>query len=210
MTVRPWPKPDRCSRAGRAFQKTNCRLQGSGSAQRQCTILLGSIFGRIVPWGKVGLDVNPKKAVDLLAESASVKNVYAMALLADLNRKGIPDVLPKDIAESVKLYEEAGKLGFLDAKANLGVLYILGEGVQEDKAKAIEIFREGTLKNNALSMFYLAQCLEGGVGVAPDKNEAQAWYVQAAARGNAPAIAWCQKRSIPVPPAPKDANSSGL
>jgi TPR repeat protein len=160
--------------------------------------------------GKVGLDVNPKKAVDLLAESASVKNVYAMALLADANRRGIPDVLPQNIDESVRLYREAGDLGFLDAKANLGVLYINGEGVPKDEAKAVEIFREGTLKNNALSMFLLAQCLERGVGVAPDANEARAWYMQAASRGNPPAIAWCQKRSIPVPPAPKDANSSGL
>lgn len=172
-------------------------------------------LGESLLLGKVGLPKNEKRAVDLLAESASVENVYAMTMLADLNLKGVGpggSVLPPNPAEGVRLYQKAAERGSLDAKANLAVLYFRGvkglkDGVEveilpKDDAKMAELFKEGALKNHPFSMLSYAKCLLAGIGGPENSKEAEVWFIKAAQAGNREAKQWCADNSVVVPPAP--------
>ena len=46
--------------------------------------------------------------------------------------------LQKDMRKAVELWTEAAELGSIEALFNLGDAYYHGDGVQEDKAKAVE------------------------------------------------------------------------
>lgn len=150
-------------------------------------------------YGK-GVEKDPKRALQLLAASATLNNPIAMNLLGDVYRRGIPDVLEPNAAESLRLFTQAKDLGFLDAQGNLGVLYMNGQGVPKDEKMAVELFRDGAEKNNPPCMFFYAMCLEGGVVVEKNADLAREWYVKAARAGNKPALDWCKKNAISVEP----------
>lgn len=150
-------------------------------------------------YGK-GVEKDPKRAVQLLAAAATLNNPRAMSVLGDVYRRGIPGVLEPNAAESLRLFSQAKELGFLDAQGNLGVLYMNGEGVPRDEKMAVELFRDGAEKNNPACMYFYAKCLEGGVVVEKNPDQARDWYLKAARAGNKPALDWCKKNAIPVEP----------
>ena len=55
--------------------------------------------------------------------------------------------LRKDVRRAVELYTEAAELGSIDALLYLGDRYRLGEGVQENKAKAAEYYEKRRCKD---------------------------------------------------------------
>ncbi|MFZ4681026.1 MAG: protein kinase domain-containing protein [Terrimicrobiaceae bacterium] len=149
-------------------------------------------------YGK-GVQKDPKKAIELLVAAAELNEVRSMNMLGDLYRKGVPGFLNVDPAESFRLFTKARELGSWDACGYLGVLYMLGEGVEKaDETKAAELFREGAEKGNPLCMAFYAQCLLGGQGTAKDPAAAKDWYVRAARGGNRGAVEWCKKNNIPL------------
>ena len=75
------------------------------------------------------------------------------------------------------------EMGFLDAQANLGVMYVNGLGVPVDRNRAFGLWKEGAAQGNAMSMFFYAMALEGGLTGAPQPTEARQWYLEAARRG---------------------------
>ena len=149
-------------------------------------------------YGK-GVPKDPKKAIELLMAAVELNEVRSMNMLGDLYRKGVPGFLDVNPAESFRLSTRARELGSLDACGYLGVLYMLGEGVDKaDETKAVELFREGAEKGNPLCMAFYAQCLLGGQGTAKDPAAAKDWYVRAAKAGNRGAIEWCKKNNVPL------------
>ena len=94
----------------------------------------------------------------------------------------------------VRLVSAASGLGFLEAQGNLGVLYINGQGVEKNVAKAVEMFRDGAEKGNLSCMFFYAQSLENGNGTSKDPEAAKRWYLRAAKAGNQAAIKKCQEK----------------
>ncbi len=149
------------------------------------------LFGKGVP-------KDPKRSIELLTSASALNNPRAMNLLGDLYRKGVPGLIQSNFDETVRLFSHAKDLGFLDAQGNLGVLYIYGQGVPKDEKKALELFRDGAEKGNALCMYFYAMCFDGGVGVAKNSEKARTWYVRAAQGGNRTAIEWCKKNNIPL------------
>ncbi|MEY4978026.1 MAG: hypothetical protein RLZZ352_296 [Pseudomonadota bacterium] len=53
-----------------------------------------------------------------------------------------------DYSEAMRLYKQSAKLGALEAYGRIGKMYKSGEGVHEDKNKALEFFKEGARKGN--------------------------------------------------------------
>ena len=145
-----------------------------------------------------GVRKDPRRAVELLSSASALNNPRAMSFLGDLYRKGVPGVVDPNFDESFRLFSRAKDLGFLDAQGNLGVLYIYGQGVAKNEKKAVELFRDGAEKANALCMYFYAMCFEGGVGVDRDRETARVWFVRAAQAGNKTAIEWCKKNNIPL------------
>jgi len=150
-----------------------------------------------------GVDRDPKRAVELLTTAAyTLNNARAMNMLGGLNRKGLDDIVKPNAAEAFSLYSRASDMGYLDAQGNLGVLYVQGEGVPKDEKKAVELFKDGADKKNAVCQFFYAMCLEGGVGVPKDVEAAKKYYVLAALGGNPAAINWCRKNNVPLTNSP--------
>lgn len=172
-------------------------------------------FGKAADWGDPegmylyaeclifakGVPKDPQRALTLLTSAAEFGNVQAMSMLGDLYKKGIPGVLPPDLSESFRLYSRAADKGLLDAQGNLGVLYINGQGVERDPAKAVELFKDGAERGNAFCAYSYAMCLQGGVGVTANPELAQSFYIRAAEGGNKAALDWCQDHGIAVTPA---------
>ena len=55
--------------------------------------------------------------------------------------------------KAVELYTEAAELGSIEALYNLGTAYRLGNGVQQDKAKAAEYFKKAVMQGHVESRF---------------------------------------------------------
>lgn len=149
------------------------------------------------PDSSKGVLRNPQQAFVLLTTAATLKNhTRAMNLLGDIYKKGIPDVVDVDYAKAFEFFSKASEGGLLDAQGNLGVLYINGQGVEKDPARAAALFKDGAERKNPLCMYFYAMCLEGGIGVEKNKKEAEAMYRAAAKLGNGKALDWCRANGV--------------
>jgi len=150
-----------------------------------------------------GVERDPKKAVEWLAQAVAFNNADAMDLLGNCYRKGIGVPSP-NLNEAARLFSEAMSRGNYNAQANLGVMYINGEAVGKDDERAYKLFREGAEQgSNPLCMYFYAECLDNAVGVAADKDAARRWFVRAAEAGNAKAAEWCRIQKVPFAAKPK-------
>ena len=69
--------------------------------------------------------------------------------------------------------------GNADAMYNLGLRYEKGRGVPENKAKAIELYREAAAKENSNAIARLGLCYELGIGLEKNVDEAVRLWHQA-------------------------------
>lgn len=160
-----------------------------------------------------GTAEDKKGAVELLFTAAALNQPEAINRLGDLYRRGVPGgILEPNAQEAFKLFTKAQELGFLDAQANIGVMYILGEGVPQDSKKAVELFRDGAEKGNALCMLNYGKCFAMGMGLPKSSASAREWFMKAAGgnrgaveelikmanSGDAQAVEWCKKNNIPL------------
>ena len=142
-----------------------------------------------------GIAKNEAQAIELLRASAALNHPNAMNMLGDLLKKGVPGLLDSNMSEALRLFARAKEMGFLDAQANLGVMYVNGLGVPVDRNQAFSLWKDGAAQGNAMNMFFYAMALEGGLTGAPQPAEARRWYLEAAKRGNAAAAAWCRRNA---------------
>ncbi|MCB1041262.1 MAG: caspase family protein [Hyphomicrobiaceae bacterium] len=90
----------------------------------------------------------------------------------------------KDMVKAIEFYERAAKAGNGDAMNNLGVLFMLGEGVLQDASKAADWYRRGVEAGNANAMFNLAALEDEGNGVTRSPSAAAQSVVSAIVAGN--------------------------
>ncbi|OTE97272.1 hypothetical protein BCS42_04455 [Crenothrix sp. D3] len=62
----------------------------------------------------------------------------------------------QDYAEAMRLFKQAAKLGALPAYGRIGNMYKNGEGVREDKNKALAFYKEGAKKGNVYCYWAMA------------------------------------------------------
>jgi hypothetical protein len=83
-------------------------------------------------------------------------------------------------------------------------MYLKGEGVPQDTAKAVRWYRTAALQGLAEAQYGLGLLYENGAGVAQDSTEAVRWYRKAAKQGNAEAQAGLSRLTgEPTPAVPK-------
>jgi TPR repeat protein len=93
--------------------------------------------------------------------------------------------LPAPAAKHVAWYMRAAELGNTKAQMTLAGLYLRGEGIKQDRAKAAELYRKAAVDGNEPGGQYaLGVMLERGDGVKQDEIEALLWYRRAAAAGH--------------------------
>lgn len=103
------------------------------------------------------------------------------------NEASVPVVAAKELTPEEKFAETKRKAEAGDAYAqdNLGVMYVKGEGVPKDEAKAIEWYQKAAAQGNADAQFKLGMRYFSGVGVPKDEAKSVEWFQKAAAQGHA-------------------------
>ncbi|GAB4169445.1 MAG: hypothetical protein Fur0032_07970 [Terrimicrobiaceae bacterium] len=168
--------------------------QGAAGGDTDAMVALADCLIR----GK-GTDQNLPEALDLLRSAAAFQHPAGLVLLAQLTKTGIPGVLPPDLNEAFRLFQNAADRGSLEGQANVGVFYVNGWGTPKDPGKAMQLWKEGATLGDPTSMFFYAQGLEGGIHGKPDPSQAREFYIRAAQKGNASAREWCRKKRIELP-----------
>ena len=86
-----------------------------------------------------------------------------------------------DISAALQLAEQ----GDAQAQFNLGLIYYKGEGVRQDKQKAVEWYRKAAEQGDARAQYNLGLMYDKGDGVRQDKQKAVEWLTKAAEQGHA-------------------------
>lgn len=121
------------------------------------------------------------RAIELYDRAAVLGDRNAMHRLGYLNYK-------KDLVTSKYWNQKASELGHPTATHNLGCMYDLGEGVDQDVGKAFELFKTATELGCPLGMSKLGRAYATGRGVEKDSVEAVRWTSMAAERNECNAL----------------------
>lgn len=90
----------------------------------------------------------------------------------------------EEVFISTQLKAESGDL---TAQGNLGTLYAIGSGIEQDYVKAREWYEKAAAQGYAAAQNDLGTLYATGAGVPKDYVKAREWYEKAAAQGNAAA-----------------------
>ncbi|KAK8896208.1 hypothetical protein M9Y10_014103 [Tritrichomonas musculus] len=96
----------------------------------------------------------------------------------------ISTLSPRTTRNKIKILEKRVKQGDADAQYLLGACYALGQGVSQDKQKAVQYYTEAAEQGNLNATYALAACYSYGKGVAADKKKAFEFYLKAAKEGH--------------------------
>jgi TPR repeat protein len=97
--------------------------------------------------------------------------------------------VPRDYGEACRWYEKAftkggGAPGRPPPHASLGWLYMNGNGVTKDPARARALLEPAAALGEPIAMRLLGVVYDRGIGVAPDPDQARRWFEKAAAGGD--------------------------
>lgn len=136
----------------------------------------------------LGVPPDPARALQLYRQavaSGSPQHMFDLAEMLDVGTKlgGHPDAA-RHRAEAVQWYERAAANGFAEARANLGVLLLTGDGVAKDTVRARRLLEQAAADKHARAMNNLGVMYARGVDVAKDHATAAEWFGQAAEAGS--------------------------
>lgn len=133
----------------------------------------------------VASEAETRAGYDWLARAAQKGSVAAQFQMGvTLERAG-----PENIKDAINYYLAAANQGFPLAQSNLAALYLRGEGLPQDDAKAAEWSLLAARQGNALSQFRLGSLYAAGRGVPKDMAKAVEWLEKASQQGVANAQA---------------------
>ena len=87
--------------------------------------------------------------------------------------------------DAIAAWEPLAEKGDVDSLNMLAQLYRLGLGVQQDDAKAFELYEQAANRGSADAQVNVAFQLLTGKGVEQDREQAASWFAKASDRGNA-------------------------
>ena len=90
----------------------------------------------------------------------------------------------KDFHTAFKIWDKEAKLQNDQAMANLGLMYLKGEGVQKDYVKAKECFDKASKYDNDSANFNLALMYQTKIGVKEDIKKAKEYFRRAVAKNH--------------------------
>ena len=88
------------------------------------------------------------------------------------------------LAKSFDELTKAANSGDSEAQHELGLAYFYGEGVKEDKKKAVELFQKSAEKGVVDAYYQLAAAYFDGEGTKKDLDKSLKWYKKAADSGH--------------------------
>ncbi len=137
---------------------------------------------------KTKVQANVQTRFNALKEKADAGDVHAMCDLGEMYEGGLG--IPQNYVKSKELYEQAAAKDSGRGHRLLGVLYILGNGVEKDRAKGIDYYKTAKdllLKARAAgditASFDLGRMHHKGEGVDKNVKLARDYYAEAAEKG---------------------------
>ena len=97
------------------------------------------------------------------------------------------DGVEQSFDKAFKAFTHAAKVGDLEAKTALGLMYIEGTGVNQDDQKGVEYLKEAAANDNAKAQYYLGSMYYLGIGVERNLKTAHRWIKKSAEQGYADA-----------------------
>lgn len=91
-------------------------------------------------------------------------------------------------AAAARHYQKAASLGNPAAFSSLGYMYGAGEGLPEDKVKALYWYRKAAEAGNVRAQYLVADIYIKGLGIEKDPAQAAVWYRKAADAGDTEAL----------------------
>ena len=182
--------PDAIERLGEAYLGDELGLEKDEKMALKCfkrAAHLGNAaaqynLGMGYACGYYGLTADKEKAVFWLKKSAKAENPLAclqMGLYYFYTVK--TDAAYK---KAFKLFTDAYYLGEIESVINIGLCYLQGKGVKENKKEALKCFNEAVKKTNSGIAYYnLGLCYENGYGVRKDYKKAIELYGKAVENG---------------------------
>ena len=129
-----------------------------------------------------GLTADKDKAVYWLKKSAKGENPMACVQMGLYNLYTVQT--ESAYKKAFEYFKSAYYLGEEEAVINLGLCYLQGKGVKEDKKEAVKCFREAVKSTNSGIAYYnLGLCYENGGGVRKDYKKAIEAYGKAVENG---------------------------
>ncbi|MDR0543856.1 MAG: sel1 repeat family protein [Odoribacteraceae bacterium] len=90
--------------------------------------------------------------------------------------KGVQEHKKGNLAESVKWMQKAADANYAKAQTQLAMMYMEGEGVEKDNARAIELFGKAARQGESLALLNLGLCHANGDGVQQNDSIALAYF----------------------------------
>lgn len=166
----------------KAFYWMNKAATG-GYAGSDCRYYLGRMYEK-----GLGVKNDYDKARKYYDAAQRGGDLRAKVRLADFYRHGLGLKGGKKNPEgAMNLYKEASELGSVDAALGIADLYLNGEGVEKDAAKAFEIYSGLAKKGNKKAKYSMAYCYQNGFGTEKDTFMAGHYLVPAAKDGDSDA-----------------------
>lgn len=106
----------------------------------------------------------------------------------------------KDFKSAFESYQASLRKGHVKANTNMGLFFLKGTAVPQDKKKAHDYFRAGAEGGHPRAMFNLASMLEYGDGVPKNVSEAFKWYQKVVKQGDAKLAAEAKKKCDKLQP----------
>jgi uncharacterized protein len=100
------------------------------------------------------------------------------------HREALTAYKQKDFDTALSIWNEEAKLKNDRAMANLGLMYLKGEGVQKDYSKAKEWFDEASKYDNDSANFNLALMYQTKIGVEEDVEKAKDYFRRAVSKNH--------------------------
>lgn len=97
-------------------------------------------------------------------------------------QKSTPQVSDISAADLEKLETQAAQ-GDAEAQVSLGLMYLIGKGVNQDYRMARQWYEKAAAQGHTSAQVYLGNMYHHGQGVPQDYAVARGWYEQAAAQG---------------------------
>lgn len=104
--------------------------------------------------------------------------------IQELCEKGFSYFASGNEEDALRVFREAGEMGFSGAQFNVGAMYYNGQGTAPDYQEALKWYRMAADKGLKEAQFALGDMYEHGTGVECDLGQAAEWYIKAADQGH--------------------------
>ena len=143
--------------------------------------------------GKGGLQVDIPREIELLTEASKRGNhqaTYRLGLLFEDNESG----MAQNLELSVKYFQLAADNGILAAINKMGELYLFGEVIPANLAKAISCFTAASEQGYGKASYWLGRLHTDGIGqLEKDTQKAMNYYRKAIEQGYEEAREWMEQ-----------------